>query len=173
LIEAQDHLLPLQIGEVGNMIEKYMALDGITIITKSKVGKIVDTTVFVDKQEIKSEKILLCIGRRPNIRSNELDNVGISFNAKGINVDNKMRTNIPSVYAIGDVTGMYELAHVASKQGEVAAEDIMGVSGVGLDYRAVPVSVFTYPEVSFVGDLKGKSGEFPLVASAWEIRGVP
>jgi dihydrolipoamide dehydrogenase len=166
LIEAQDHLLPLQIGEVGNMIEKYMALDGITIITKSKVGKIVDTTVFVDKQEIKSEKILLCIGRRPNIRSNELDNVGISFNAKGINVDNKMRTNIPSVYAIGDVTGMYELAHVASKQGEVAAEDIMGVSGVGLDYRAVPVSVFTYPEVSFVGDLKGKSGEFPLVASA-------
>jgi dihydrolipoamide dehydrogenase len=148
------------------MIEKYMALDGITIITKSKVGKIVDTTVFVDKQEIKSEKILLCIGRRPNISSKELDNVGISFNAKGINVDNKMRTNIPSVYAIGDVTGIYELAHVASKQGEVAAEDVMGVSSDGLDYRIVPVSIFTYPEVSFVGDLKGKSGEFPLVASA-------
>src|SRR5215204_1545014 len=168
LIEAQDHLLPLQVGEVGNMIEKYMALDGITIITKSKVGKIVDTTVFVDKQEIKSEKILLCIGRRPNIRSNELDNVGISFNAKGINVDNKMRTNIPSVYAIGDVTGMYELAHVASKQGEVAAEDIMGVANSGLDYNVVPVCVFTYPEVAIVGDLHtyGKSGQYPLVASA-------
>jgi dihydrolipoamide dehydrogenase len=166
LIEAQDHLLPLQIEEIGNIIEKYMILDGITIVTKSKVGKIVDTTVFVDKQEIKSEKILLCIGRRPNISSKELDNVGISFNAKGINVDNKMRTNVPSVYAIGDVTGIYELAHVSSKQGEVAAEDIMGVSSSGLDYRIVPVSIFTYPEVSFVGDLKGKSGEFPLVASA-------
>ena len=79
-----------------------------------------------------------------------------------------MRTNIPSIYAIGDVTGMYELAHVAAKQGEVAAEDIMGVAKSGLDYNVVPVCVFTYPEVAIVGDLHthGKSGQYPLVASA-------
>ncbi len=165
LIESQDHLLPSQIGEIGDMVEKYMALDGITVMTKSPVSKIVDSTVFVNRREVNSEKILLCIGRKPYINHNELDRIGLRYNLKGINVDNKMRTNIPSVYAVGDVTGTYELAHVASKQGEVAAEAIMSSSN-GIDYRVVPVSIFTYPEVAFVGDLKGRSGEFPLVASA-------
>ena len=168
LIEAQDHLLPLQISEIGNMVEKFMTLDGITVMTNSSAERIVGTTTFVNQQRIESEKILLCTGRRPNLKSCELNKLGLYFNSKGINIDRKMRTNIPSIYAIGDVTGMYELAHVAAKQGEVAAEDIMGVANSGLDYNVVPVCVFTYPEVAIVGDLHthGKSGQYPLVASA-------
>jgi dihydrolipoamide dehydrogenase len=166
LIEAQDHLLPFQISEIGTLIEKYMALDGITIMTKSKVEKIVGAIAFVNGRKVESEKILLCVGRRPNVDNEELRKVGISHSDRGINTDHKMRTNIHSIYAIGDVTGMYELAHVASKQGEVAAEDIMQAPGRGIDYQTVPVCVFTYPEVAFVGDLNGKSGQFPLVASA-------
>jgi dihydrolipoamide dehydrogenase len=168
LIEAQDHLLPLQISEVGDMVEKFMALDGITIMTKSSVEKIIGTTAFVGQQRVESEKILLCTGRRPNVKTEELSRLGLIFNPKGINVNEKMQTNIPSIYAVGDVTGMYELAHVAAKQGEVAAENIMGVANSGLDYNTVPVCVFTYPEVAIVGDLRpnGKSGECPLVASA-------
>jgi dihydrolipoamide dehydrogenase len=166
LVEAKDHLLPLEIREIGEMIEKYMILDGITVMTRSNVEKIIDSIVFINQQEVKSEKILLCIGRKPNLRSDELDKIGLSYGSKGINVDSNLRTNIPHVYAVGDVTGVYELAHVASKQGEVAADDIMGIAGNGVDYSAVPVSVFTYPELAFVGDLKGNSGHFPLVASA-------
>ena len=168
LIEAQDHLLPLQISEVGNMVEKFMALDGITTMTKSNVEKIIGTTAFVSQQRVDSEKILLCTGRRPNVKKDELSRLGLIFNPKGINVNEKMQTNIPSIYAVGDVTGMYELAHVAAKQGEVAAENIMGVAETGLDYSTVPVCIFTYPEVAIVGDLRsnGKSGECPLVASA-------
>jgi dihydrolipoamide dehydrogenase len=168
LIEAQDHLLPLQISEVGNMVEKFMALDGITTMTKSNVEKIIGTTAFVSQQRVESEKILLCTGRRPNVKREELSRLGLTFNPKGINVNEKMQTNIPSIYAVGDVTGMYELAHVAAKQGEVAAENIMGVANSGLDYNTVPVCIFTYPEVAIVGDLRtnGKSGECPLVASA-------
>ena len=168
LIEAQEHLLPLQISEVGDMIEKFMALDGITIMTKSSVEKIIGTTVFIGQQRVESEKILLCTGRRPNVRREELSRLGLIFNPKGINVNEKMQTNIPSIYAVGDVTGMYELAHVAAKQGEVAAENIMGVANSGLDYNTVPVCIFTYPEVAIVGDLRtnGKLGECPLVASA-------
>ena len=168
LIEAQEHLLPLQISEVGDMIEKFMALDGITIMTKSSVEKIIGTTVFIGQQRVESEKILLCTGRRPNVRREELSRLGLIFNPKGISVNEKMQTNIPSVYAVGDVTGMYELAHVAAKQGEVAAENIMGVANSGLDYNTVPVCIFTYPEVAIVGDLRtnGKLGECPLVASA-------
>jgi dihydrolipoamide dehydrogenase len=168
LIEAQDHLLPLQISEVGDMVERFMTLDGIRIMTKSSVDKITGTTVFVNQQGIKAEKILICTGRRPNVRPEELSRLALSFNSSGIIVNEKMQTNIPSIYAIGDVTGIFELAHVAAKQGEIAAENIGGVIGARFDYNTVPVCIFTYPEVAIVGDLgtSGKSGEYPLVASA-------
>jgi dihydrolipoamide dehydrogenase len=174
LIEAEDHLMPFQIQEIGNAIEKYMTLDGVNVMTKSRVEKIIDNVVFVNGGEkLVAEKILICIGRRPNINPNELNNIGLKFDdqQQGISIDEKMRTNIHNVYAIGDVTGIYELAHVASKQGEVAAENIMGTKddddyNNSIDYRSLPVCVFTHPEVAFVGDLNGKSGEFPLAASA-------
>jgi dihydrolipoamide dehydrogenase len=167
LIEAENHLLPFQIQGIGNAIEKYMRLDGVNVMTQSRVEKISDSIAFVNGEKIVAEKILICVGRRPNISPNELNNIGIKFNQQGIYVDEKMQTNIHNVYAIGDVTGMYELAHVASRQGEVAAENIMGIKENNkIDYQSLPVCVFTYPEVAYVGDLKGMSGEFPLAASA-------
>jgi dihydrolipoamide dehydrogenase len=168
LIEAQGQLLPLQISEIGEIIERFMKLDGIRIMTKSSVDKIIDTTVFVNQQEIKSEKILICTGRRPNVRTEELSRLGLNLDSRGIIVNDKMQTNIPSIYAVGDVTGMFELAHMAAKQGEIAAENIVGITESRLDYRTVPVCIFTYPEVAIVGDFSknDKTGEFPLVASA-------
>ena len=166
LIEAEDHLMPFQIQEIGNAVEKYMMLDGINVMTKSRVDKIIDNIALVNGKELVAEKILVCIGRRPNTNFNELNNIGIKYDQQGISVDEKMRTNIPNVYAIGDITGMYELAHVASKQGEVAAENIMGIKDNKIEYQSLPVCIFTYPEVAFVGDLNGRSGEFPLAASA-------
>jgi dihydrolipoamide dehydrogenase len=165
LVEAEDHLMPLQIEEIGNTVEKYMKLDGIDIMTKSRVEKIIDDTVLVNEEELRAEKILLCIGRRPNINEDELRNIGIKFNQQGVLVDEEMRTSVHNVFAIGDVTGMYELAHVASKQGEIAAQNIMGIEN-RMDYRSIPACIFTYPEVAFVGELEGRSGEFPLTASA-------
>lgn len=166
LIEAEDHLMPFQIEEIGNAVKKYMKLDRINVLTKARVDKISDTTVFVDGEAVVAEKILVCTGRRPNIDTRELNNIGLKFTPEGIIVDEKMRTNIDSIYAIGDVTGLYELAHVASKQGEVAAENIMGRADSTIDYASLPVCVFTYPEVAFVGELNGRSGQFPLTASA-------
>lgn len=167
LIEAENHLLPFQIREIGNAIEKYMRLDGVNVMTQSRVEKISDNIAFVNGEKIVAEKILICVGRRPNINSNELNSIGIKFNQQGIYVNEKMQTNIHNVYAIGDVTGMYELAHVASRQGEVAAENIMEIKENNkIDYQSLPVCVFTYPEVAYVGDLTGRTGEFPLAASA-------
>jgi dihydrolipoamide dehydrogenase len=166
LIEAQEHLMPLQIEEIGKSIEKYMRLDGINVMTGSRVEKILENGVLLASgQTIETEKVLVCIGRRPCINVSELSNCGVKFNDQGILVNNEMRSTVQNIFAIGDVTGMYELAHVASKQGEIAAQNIMG-KGSEIDYRTVPACVFTYPEVAFVGKLEGKSGEFPLVASA-------
>jgi dihydrolipoamide dehydrogenase len=166
LIEAENHLMPNQIQEIGNTVEKYMTLDGINVMTSSRVEKIFDRTAVVNGEKIESEKILVSIGRKPSLNSQELNNIGVNFGRKGIAVDKRMKTNIDNVYAIGDVTGLYELAHVAARQGEVAAENIMGLEQAGIDYRCVPACVFTYPEVAFVGQLSGRTGEFPFRASA-------
>ena len=122
LIEAEDHLLPSQIQEIGNTITKYMRLDGVNVMTQSRVDKISDNIAFVNGEKIVAEKILICVGRRPNICPKELNNIGLKIYQHGICVNEKMQTNIHNVYAIGDVTGMYELAHVASRQGEVAVK---------------------------------------------------
>jgi dihydrolipoamide dehydrogenase len=166
IVEAEKTLLPGLPNEVGNTIEKYMRIDGIDVITDSTVDRISRTGAIINGTEIEASKLLICIGRKPNIVEAELNKIGVSFNQRGIIVNEMLRTNVNNIYAIGDVTGMYELAHIASKQGEVAAENIMGI-GNRMDYRAVPVCVFTYPEIAFVGKLSGKKiGVFPLTASA-------
>ncbi|MGI0072903.1 MAG: dihydrolipoyl dehydrogenase [Nitrosotalea sp.] len=165
LIEEANHLIPLQIEEIGNTIERYMRLDGIDVMTRSRVDKIVDNKVLIGEREIEGEKILMCIGREPNIIADELDKIDVRYNRLGIIVNEMMQTNVPHIFAIGDVTGMYELAHVASKQGEIAAQNITGLKSA-MDYSCVPSCIFTYPEVAFVGNLEGRIGEFPLAASA-------
>lgn len=165
LIEAEEMLMPDNPQEIGKTLEKYMRIDGITVLTNSKVEKITDNGILVNGQNIDVEKILVCVGRKPNISSDEMKKLGIEFNGKGIDVNKKMLTSISNIYAIGDITGKYQLAHVASKQGEVAAHNITGHDSE-MDYSVIPFCVFTFPEVAFVGDCSGKSGEFPLRANA-------
>ncbi len=165
LVEMAEMLMPDHPQEIGNTLEKYMRIDGITVLTNSKVEKITERGILINGQNIDVEKILVCVGRKPNINSDELKKLGIGFNSKGINVNKKMLTNISNIYAIGDITGKYELAHVASKQGEVVAHNIMKHNNE-MDYSVIPFCVFTFPEVAFVGDCSGKSGEFPLRANA-------
>jgi dihydrolipoyl dehydrogenase len=165
LIEAQEHLMPLQIEEIGKTVEKYMRLDGINVMTGSTVEKILETAVVVaGGHTVEAEKVLVCIGRRPSVNAAELSNCGVKFSDQGIAVNEEMRSTVQNIFAIGDVTGIFELAHVASKQGEIAAQNIMG-KGSKMDYETVPACVFTYPEVAFVGKLEGNCGEFPLAAS--------
>ena len=165
LIEMEEALMPDNPQEIGKTLEKYMRIDGITVLTNSKVEKITDNGILVNGQNIDVEKILVCVGRKPNIGSDEMKKLGIEFNGKGIDVNKKMLTSVSNIYAIGDITGKYQLAHVASKQGEVAAHNITGHDSE-MDYSVIPFCVFTFPEVAFVGDCSGKSGEFPLRANA-------
>ena len=165
LIEMEEMLMPNNFPEIGKTLDKYMRIDGITVLTNSKVEKITDKGISVNGQNIDVEKILVCVGRKPNISSDEMKKLGIEFSSKGIDVNKKMLTSVSNIYAIGDITGKYQLAHVASKQGEVAAHNITGHDSE-MDYSVIPFCVFTFPEVAFVGDCSGKSGEFPLRANA-------
>lgn len=163
IVEMEDRLLPGQPEIVGKTVEKYMKIDGITVMTGSKVSEINEKEVVINGQTVNPDKVLVCSGRRPNIE--DLEGTGIDCGKDGIKINEKMQTTIPNIYAIGDVTGQFELAHVASKQGEIAANNIMGKEDM-MDYSAVPFCVFTYPEVAIVGKCEGREGDFPLAANA-------
>lgn len=164
LVEMEDSLLPGLPKEVGAAIEKYMKLDGISVMTKSSMN-LSDEKVMVNENEINPEKILISTGRVPNFNTEELDKLGITWNDDGIIVNDHMKTNLSNIYAIGDITGKYELAHVASYQGEIAAQNILGENKT-MDYSTVPFCIFTYPEVAIVGKCEGNSKEIPMIVNA-------
>src|SRR5439155_3824623 len=118
---------------------------GVKVLTGTKVESIKDNggevLVAVSKdgknEEIKTEKVLQAIGFAPNIERYDLDKAGVQITERrAIGIDDYMRTNVPHIYAIGDVTGLLQLAHVAEAQGVVAAETIGGAETLPLgDYR--------------------------------------
>ena len=164
LAEAQGSLLPGQPKVVGDTIEKYMKLDGISVSTGATASAH-DGHISVGSDEINPEVILASVGRYPSLDADRLDTLGIKYGDKGIDVDARMQTSARRIYAIGDVTGVYELAHVATRQGEVAAQNILG-RHTQIDYTTIPYCVFTYPEVAMVGRLEGMEATVQMAASA-------
>jgi len=158
VVELLPKLLPNEEPDVGEFIKKRLEKDGIRVLIGSKVVDVRDKDDYVevvvdtpDCQSIeKVEKVLMAIGRRPNIDHEKLESLGIKTTKKGIVVNERMQTSMPNIYAAGDVVGKILLLNVAMKEGKVAAENITGGQKV-MDYTAVPRCVFTLPEVAAVG----------------------
>jgi dihydrolipoamide dehydrogenase len=122
--------------------------------------------------ELEADKILVSVGRRPNIENLGLEIAGVKTVGGFITVDREMRTNVPTIFAIGDVAGQPMLAHKGSREAEVAAEVIAG-KPAAMDAQVIPAVVFTDPEIASAGltaeeaDKRGhkvKVGKFPFTA---------
>lgn len=116
-------------------------------------GKRSLSVAFVRKgaeERVEADTVLMAVGRRPAVDSLNLDEIGVEYDAKGIKVNGFMQTNIPHVYAVGDITGGYMLAHAATMQGVKALDHIMGIED-GIDLSVMPAAVFTMPEAASVG----------------------
>lgn len=116
-------------------------------------GKRSLSVAFVRKgaeERVEADTVLMAVGRRPAVDSLNLDEIGVEYDAKGIKVNRFMQTNIPDVYAVGDITGGYMLAHAATMQGVKALDHIMGIED-GIDLSVMPAAVFTMPEAASVG----------------------
>jgi dihydrolipoamide dehydrogenase len=158
VVELLPRLLPIEEPEVGEFIKKRLEKDGIKVLVSSKVVDVKDKDRYVEvvvdtpggQTVEKVEKVLMAVGRRPNIDHEKLESLGIKTTKMGIVVNERMQTSIPNVYAAGDVVGKILLLNVAMKEGKVAAENITGGQKV-MDYTAVPRCVFTLPEVAAVG----------------------
>lgn len=161
IVEFLPRALPNEDAEVSKEIEKQYKKLGVKILTGTKVESIDDdgstVTVVVSKdgktEELKTEKVLQAIGFAPNVDGFGLDKAGVELtDRKAIGIDDYMRTNVPHIYAIGDVTAKLQLAHVAEAMGVVAAETIAGAETLALgDYRMLPRATFCQPQVASFG----------------------
>jgi dihydrolipoyl dehydrogenase len=161
IVEFLPRALPNEDADVSKEIEKQFKKLGVKVLTGTKVESLKDeggeviVTVSKDgkSDEIKAEKVLQAIGFAPNIEGYGLDKAGVAITErKAIGIDDYMRTNVGHIYAIGDVTGLLQLAHVAEAQGVVAAETIGGAETLPLgDYRMLPRATFCQPQVASFG----------------------
>jgi len=183
VVEAAPKLLPMMDGELTAQMRKMMEARGVKIMTDAKVLAVEPCTQanvkakvqMADGKEeyLRADKILVAVGRRTDTEALNLDAVGIANDRGRITVNDKMETNVPGVYAIGDCLGKVMLAHVASAQGEVAAENALGEEAV-YDGATNPSCVYTDPEFAGVGLTEEKAkemgvdyivGKFPLMAN--------
>ncbi len=181
VIEMLPTLLPPVDEELARRYLQLVRRQGVDVHLRSPLKEITESEGVLEvvhegpKGEgvVRTEMALLSVGRAPYTEGLNLEQIGVRFEKGAIAVDEHMATNVPGIYAIGDVTGGWMLAHVASREGEVAVEHALGRDSV-MDYKSVPNCVFTLPEIAGVGlteqetkeqGLPYKKSRFPFSAS--------
>jgi len=183
IVEMLPHIAPLEDVEISTELEKAFKKNGIDVLTGHKVLSVETTANGVKvkvsspdgEKTIEAEQALVAIGFKPNTAGLGLETVGVKLTDRGhIAIDDRMATNVPGIYAIGDVTGKFLLAHVASAQGFVAAESIAKHETVKLDYTMMPRATYCHPQVASFGyteaqakekGLEIKVSKFPFIAN--------
>ncbi len=156
VIELMPRILPLEDEDISSTMERELKKRGVTVLTGTTVEKLerLSDSVEVslkDGNRVAADRLLVSVGRGFNSRGIGLEQVGVTLGRRGeILVDDGMHTNVPGIYAIGDVTGKAMLAHVASMQGQVAVENILGHART-INYEVIPAGIFTLPEIGRVG----------------------
>lgn len=177
ILEVADTILPGMDVEISSLLAKSMEKKGVRIFTDARVASIKSDSqaicVFTrdnTEMEAAGDIVIVAAGRRPNTEGIGLENAGLAVEHGYIKVDDRMETSVKGIYAIGDVTGKMQLAHVASAQGMAAAANAAGKT-VLMNYQAIPSCIYTNPEIASIGlseadalkNGKGiKIGRFPV-----------
>jgi len=152
LLQRSEKVLKFLDKDVQETMQSHLIKEGVKIITGVQIesidGHIVNYKMDGEPKSIKADHILVSLGRQPNLKG--FENLNLDVTKNGVTVDDHMETNIKGVYAIGDLNGKYMLAHVASAEGIVAAEAIMGSKNT-INYKRVPSCIYSFPEVGVVG----------------------
>ena len=155
VIEMLDHIAGPTDLEISSLLQKELEKKGITFLLSHKClsvepGKVWAENPKGEKIAVDADKVLLSIGRRANLTGFGLENIGVECDRSGIKTDFTGRTNVPGVYAIGDVNGHHMLAHTAYREAEVAVNTILGKKDY-MRYTANPSVIYTQPEIASVG----------------------
>ena len=154
VIEMLDHIAGENDRELVGILQKHYEKRGMKLLLSAKVTEIADGAVRYEKDgkscAVECDKVLISIGRRPNIKDVGLESIGVLTERGAIVTDSRMRTNQPEVYAAGDVNGRSMLAHTAYREAEVAVNTMLGKRD-NMRYDAIPAVLYTNPELSGVG----------------------
>jgi len=177
VVEFLDRILPMVDEEITQQAHSMLTGMGIDINTSAKVTEITADGVRFEKdgksQEVKADKVLMAVGRAASLEGIDCEALGIKTERGAIVTDDKLRTSVDNIYAIGDVNGKAMLAHVASMEGIVAVETICGKEAA-MNYSRVPSAIYIQPEIASVGLTEKqaeekygniKVGKFPLLAN--------
>jgi dihydrolipoamide dehydrogenase len=168
LVEMLPRLVPLEDEEVSAELEKAFKKNGIKSLTGHKVEALAATPSGVrvtvsaagESKLLEAEQALVAIGFKPNSAGLGLEELGVKISERGfVEIDERMATNVPGIWAIGDVTGKLMLAHVGSAQGIVCAENIAGVETVTLDYEMMPRATYSQPQIASFGLTEKQAAE--------------
>jgi dihydrolipoamide dehydrogenase len=168
LVEMLPRIVPLEDEEVSAELKRAFQKRGIQSLTGHKVLSVQTTEkgvqVKVSSEEgektLEAEQALISIGFKPNTRDIGLESAGVALTERGfVKVDQRMATNVPGIWAIGDVTGELLLAHVGSAQGIICAENIAGAETITLDYRMMPRATYCQPQVASFGLTEAQARE--------------
>ena len=167
VVEMMPRLIPMMDEDLGVELGKLLTRQGIKAMTGSAVEKMektkkgwkVSVKSGTETTEHEVDVVLVAVGRRAFTDKLGLEQVGVKLHRSGIEVSDTLQTSVPNIYAIGDVTGRIQLAHVASYEGQIAAENVVKGSNRKADYRAVPNCIYTVPEVASVGLSEGQARE--------------
>jgi len=156
IVEALTRLIPMEDEWVGRLIEREFKKLGIDSLTSQKVTSVDKTgspakVVLESGQTIDAQKVLVSVGRRPAVDSQTVSALNLQMKGPAIAVNNKLQTNVPGVYAIGDAVGTTYLAHGAFAEADVAAVNATGGDETMGDYSLIPRAVYTFPEIASVG----------------------
>lgn len=167
VLEGTDSILSGFEQELTRHVGRRLKQDGVEIVTNAMAkssevkGDEVTVTYEVDgkEQQITADYVLVTVGRKPNTDNIGLESIGLEMDDRGlVQINEKCQTNIPNIYAIGDIVAGFALAHKATYEGKVAAEVIAGESSA-IDYKCIPEVVFSDPEVASVGFSESKAKE--------------
>lgn len=164
IVEALSQLLPFEDEWVGKVLAREFKKLGIESMVSQKVTAVnssgsTATVSFELGQSLQAEKVLVAVGRRPVCDKETIDALGLEMNGSVIKVNQKMETNVPGVYALGDVVGTTFLAHGAFAEAEIVSTNTTGGDEKMYDYSLVPRAVYTFPEVASVGKNEKKCAE--------------
>ena len=154
VVEFLKECIPALDADIAKRLRKQLEKQGVEFYMQSAVKKIADGCVTFERkgkeQSVEADKVLMAVGRRPVVEGYGLENTSIAYDARGIVVDDNMQTNVPGVYAIGDVNARMMLAHAATMQGLHVVNHILGIAdNIRLDI--MPAAIFTNPEAACVG----------------------
>ena len=167
LFEMLPHLVPNEDEEVSVELERSFRKQGINFFTNARVAgaeenhgrMLVKYAAGGNNGEFACDRVLLGVGVQPNSDDIGLENVGVSEDRGFINVDGHMRTNVPNIFAVGDVTGKLPLAHVAFTQGVLAVEAAAGHETTALEYKDMPRCTYCQPQVASMGLTEAEARE--------------